>query len=197
MVLASTGLRGRVDSHPADAGERWSAPARWGRALRKQQWRSDEQRRVQGCRRLVHPGRGCLPERRLWPGSGRSTPPTHPCVPRGSRKGGPGQRISGLDTEVPLGPGNLDLRPLLALSEHKSRPATSPHSTPYPHLWAAAVPAGAGLGAHALAAMLPWPDSRGAPGGGPAQPTAAVVVSVPSEHSLSHRSPRPLLRRWV
>ena len=61
----------------------------------KKHLQSVEQRRVQGCRRLVHPGRGCLPERRPWPGSGCSAPPTHPRMPRGSRKGGPGRGISG------------------------------------------------------------------------------------------------------
>lgn len=151
-------------------GERWSAPALWGRALRKQQWRSEEQRRVQGCRRLVHPGRGCLPERRLWPGSGRSTSHTLLCAQR-LQEGWPRPGYFRAGHGGPAGSREPGSASSLILSEHKSRPPTSPNSTPYPHLWAATVPAGAGLGAHALAAVLPWPGpAQGPPGGQPSSP---------------------------
>ena len=96
--------------------------------LWKRHLRSEVQRRVRGCRWFVHPGWRCLPEWRPRPGGGRSTPPCTPRVPRGSRKGGPGWGISGLDAEVPQGPGNLDPRPLSALCEHMSLSPTPPLS---------------------------------------------------------------------
>lgn len=123
-----------------------------------QHLQSEVQRRVRGCRRLVHPGQRCLPEWRLWPDSGgRCTPPHTPRVPRGSRKGGPGPGISALDVEVLRGPGSLDPRPLSALCEHRACPPAHPTLGQLP------CPARAGPGAHTLAAPPPRPDSPGAP----------------------------------
>lgn len=175
---------------PADAGEHWSAPAPWGWAPLEAAL--TERGAAEGA------GLQAAPEQRPWPGSGYLAPPTHPCMPRGSRKGGPGGGVSGLDVEVPLGPGNMDLRPLSALSEHKSWPPTSPHSTPYP-------PPLSGCRAHRSRTGCPHPGSPATVAQQPRCPRrppraarrCSGHFSVPSEHSLSHKSPRPLLRLWV
>ena len=69
----------------------------------------------QGC----EGGRSRLPRATRAPWEGPL-----PGTPRDPRRGGPGRGISGLDTEAPLGQGNMNTRPRSPHGEHRCPPPT-------------------------------------------------------------------------